>query len=138
MTGLGLTSIGKYNMREAHEYVIESIQRFPDRLYMNPVINPRSWVPDQLDQLRDWKRDYNLCMLKIHPSMHNYYLPTYSPFPGEVSKQMIYPIFEMARELDVPVMIPSGRNPLFHSCSNLSPCQHIPRCSNCRRSFWRQ
>lgn len=111
MTGLGLTSIGQYNMREAHEYVIESVQKYPGRLYMNPVINPRSWVPDQLGQLRDWKRDYNLCMLKIHPSMHNYYLPTYSPFPGEVGKKLIYPIFEMARELGVPVMIHMGESP---------------------------
>jgi len=111
MTGLGLTSIGEYNMREANEYVIQSVMQHPDRLYMNPVINPRLWVPDQLDQLRDWKRDYQVCMLKIHPSMHNYYLPTYSPFPGDVSKKIIYPIFEMARELNTPVMIHQGESP---------------------------
>jgi len=111
MTGLGLTSVDHRSMREAHTYVLDAIKRYPRRLRLNAVINPRAWVPDQLDQLAAWKEEYSLCMLKIHPSMHNYFLPTYSPFPGEASKRMIYPIFEQARRLRVPVMIHMGETP---------------------------
>ena len=68
-------------------------------------------MPDQIYQIRDWKTEYNVRMLKIHPSMHNYYLPTYSPFPGEASKKLIYPIFELARELGVPIMAHMGETP---------------------------
>lgn len=120
MTGLGLTSVLNKTMAEAHEYVLKAIKMYPDRLSLNPVINPRQWVPDQLDQLNDWKEHYNLCMLKLHPSMHNYYLPTYSPYPGEAVKKIVYPVFDKARELNVPVMIHQGETPYA------MPCQIAP------------
>ena len=112
MTGLGLTSTDQRPIEEAQEYVIESIQKYPDRLYFNVVINPRNWVPDQLHKIKDWVEPYNVRMLKLHPSMHNYYLPTYGPYPGgENSKKWVYPVFELARELNIPVMIHMGESP---------------------------
>jgi predicted TIM-barrel fold metal-dependent hydrolase len=111
MTGLGLTAVDHRTMREANEYALQGVSQYPDRLFLNAVINPRSWVPDQLDQLAGWKSTCNLRMLKLHPSMHNYYLPTYSPYPGEASRKMIFPIFEQARALDVPIMIHTGETP---------------------------
>jgi len=111
MTGLGLTSIDQRSMLEAHQYPLASIQKFPDRLFLNAVINPRNYVPDQLSILKEWHHHNNLRMLKIHPSMHNYYLPGYSPFPSDVSKKMVYPIFEEASALDIPVMIHMGETP---------------------------
>ena len=111
MTGLGLTSVDHRPIDESHAYVLESIKKYPDRLFFNPVINPRYSLPDQLDEIRAWKDEYNVVMLKLHPSMHNYYLPSYRPHPGAVSKKMIYPVFELARELDVPVMIHMGESP---------------------------
>ena len=59
--------------------------------------------------------------------MHNYYLPTYSPFPGEVSKKMIYPIFEQARELDVPVMIHMGETPYAMPAQIAPVAEAFPR-----------
>ncbi len=111
MTGLGLTSIDHRSMQEAHEYAIRSVKQHSERLYLNAVINPRNYVPQQLDELKGWRESNNLRMLKLHPSMHNYYLPTYSPFPGDVSRKMIYPVFEQARALNVPVMIHMGETP---------------------------
>ena len=111
MTGLGLTSVEHRSIAESHQYVLESIKKYPDRLFFNPVINPRYSITDQLDQIRAWKDEYNVRMLKLHPSMHNYYLPSYAPFPNEQSKKMIYPVFELARELDVPMMIHMGESP---------------------------
>lgn len=110
MTGLGLTSVGHRSLAESHQYVLESIKKYPERLYFNPVINPRAHLAE-LDLIREWKDEYNVRMLKLHPSMHNYYLPTYSPFPGDDSKGMVYPVFELARELGVPVMIHMGESP---------------------------
>ena len=120
MTGLGLTSVEHRSMAEAHKYPLASIKQHADRLYLNPVINPRAYVPDQLYQIRDWKTEYNVRMLKIHPSMHNYYLPGYSPFPGDASKKLIYPIFELARELGVPIMAHMGETP-YAIPSQLAP-----------------
>jgi len=120
MTGLGLTSVEHRSMAEAHRYPLASIKQHADRLYLNPVINPRAYVPDQLYQIRDWKTEYNVRMLKIHPSMHNYYLPGYSPFPGDASKKLIYPIFELARELGVPIMAHMGETP-YAIPSQLAP-----------------
>jgi predicted TIM-barrel fold metal-dependent hydrolase len=122
MTGLGLTSVDHRSMAEAHTYALASVKQHADRLYLNPVINPRAYVPDQLYQIRDWKHEYNVRMLKIHPSMHNYYLPTYSPFPGEVSKKLVYPIFELARELGVPIMAHMGETPY-----SIPGCEHPGR-----------
>jgi predicted TIM-barrel fold metal-dependent hydrolase len=111
MTGLGLTAVDHRTLAGAHEYVLESIQKHPDRLYFNPVINPRAWVPDQLDTVRQWKEKYRVCMMKLHPSMHNYYLPSFGPFPGEASRRLTYPVFELARELGIPLMIHMGETP---------------------------
>lgn len=111
MTGLGLTSVGHRSIADSHSYVLESIKKYPDRLFFNPVINPRYPLRDQLDQIRAWRDEYNVVMLKLHPSMHNYYLPTYRPYPGDESRRMIYPVFELARELGVPMMIHMGESP---------------------------
>ena len=127
MTGLGLTSIDQRSMAEAHQYPLNNLKISPDRLFLNAVINPRNYVPDQLDQLKDWKAEHNLRMLKIHPSMHNYYLPTYSPFPGDVSRKMIYPIFEQAEALDMPVMIHMGETPYSMPAQIAPVAEAFPR-----------
>lgn len=111
MTGLGLTSVDKPEIEAAHRYVLDCIQRYPDRLYLNAVINPRSWKSEQLEILSEWKETSNLVMLKLHPSMHNYYLPLYTPWLAAESHKLIDPVFEYARSLDVPVMIHMGETP---------------------------
>jgi predicted TIM-barrel fold metal-dependent hydrolase len=111
MTGLGLTSVGHRTIEAAHKYAIDSVGRFPERLYLNAVINPRAWKDDQLDILSEWKAKSNLVMLKLHPSMHNYYLPQYIPWLASESQKLIYPVFDFARSLDVPVMIHMGESP---------------------------
>jgi|TARA_B100001964_G_C14256164_1_gene612582 predicted TIM-barrel fold metal-dependent hydrolase len=111
MTSIGLTAVGRRTITESHQYALESIKKYPERIFLNPIINPRFPLTEQLDTIREWKDEYNVVMLKLHPSMHNYFLPTYRPYPGEASKKMIYPTFELARELDVPMMIHMGEAP---------------------------
>src|SRR5512141_1930113 len=45
MTGLGLTSVEHRSLAEAHQYPLASVKTHKDRLYLNPVINPRAYVP---------------------------------------------------------------------------------------------
>ncbi|MFW2366636.1 MAG: amidohydrolase family protein [Desulforhopalus sp.] len=120
MTGLGLTSVEHRTIMEAHQYALLAIEKHKERLYMAPVLNPRAWGADDLEILNDWQENHNLCMLKLHPSMHNYYLPSYNPYPNEASKKLIYPIFEKARELNVPIMMHQGETPYA------MPCQVAP------------
>ena len=40
MTGLGLTSVMNYSIEKAHEYPLLAIKKYPERLFLNPVINP--------------------------------------------------------------------------------------------------
>lgn len=115
----GQSSLGQ-SLVEAHTYVVDAVRRYPDRLYLNPFINPWVHVPDELDVLQEWKDTANLCMLKLHPTMHNYLLPMYNPYPGDQSRKMIYPVFEWARTLGVPVMIHMGEPPYS------LPCQVVP------------
>ena len=120
MTGLGLTSLDDHTIEEAYAYPFEGIKKYPDRLYFNPVINPRTWVPDGLSKIEAWADEYNIVMLKIHPSMHNYYLPSAAPYPNENDRKMIYPIFELARGMGVPVMIHMGETP-YSVPANIAP-----------------
>lgn len=111
MGSLGRTALGDHSFEEAHAYVFESVRKFPDRLYFNPIFNPRIWKPGELDKVDGWVKEYNACMLKIHPTMHNYALPMGNPYPGNESRRMVYPVFEKARQLGVPVMIHMGEPP---------------------------
>jgi len=108
---LGLTSVDHRSLEESHQYVLESIEKYPDRLYLNAVVNPRAWSNDHVEILSEWKDASNLVMLKLHPSMHNYYLPLYTPWLAEESKKLVYPVFDCARSLDIPVMIHMGESP---------------------------
>jgi predicted TIM-barrel fold metal-dependent hydrolase len=120
MTGLGLTSLDDHTIEEAYAYPFEGIAKYPDRLFFNPVINPRTWVPDGLSKIEGWADEHNIVMLKIHPSMHNYHLPGAAPYPNENDAKMIYPIFELARSMDVPVMIHMGETP-YAVPANIAP-----------------
>jgi predicted TIM-barrel fold metal-dependent hydrolase len=111
MTGLGLTSVDHRSLEESHQYVVESVKKYPGRLYMNAVINPRAWEDQQAETLKQWKEVDNLVMLKLHPSMHNYYLPLYTPWLAEASRKLVYPVIECARSLGIPVMIHTGESP---------------------------
>ena len=89
MTGLGLTTVGHRTIDEAQEYLFECVLKYPDRLDANPVINPRAWLPHELHKVKGWMNTVNLRMLKLHPSMHNYFLPGYGPLPRRGKEQAV-------------------------------------------------
>ena len=96
---------------EQHAYVLESVQRYPDRLIGGIVMHARLWNEPVKASVRRLVQAHGFKMILIHPSLHKYWLPIQTPSEGEASKQMLYPIFEMARELHIPVLIHTGQQP---------------------------
>jgi predicted TIM-barrel fold metal-dependent hydrolase len=96
---------------EQHSYVLESVQNYPDRLIGGIVMHARLWNDTVKESVRKLVQEHNFGMLYIHPSLHKYWLPIQTPSEGEGSKQMLYPIFETARELNIPVLIHTGEQP---------------------------
>jgi predicted TIM-barrel fold metal-dependent hydrolase len=96
---------------EQHRYVLESVQKYPDRLIGGIVMHARLWNDEVAKTVRSLIEDHGFRMLYIHPSLHKYWLPIQTPSEGEGSKQMLYPIFEMARGLGIPILIHTGEQP---------------------------
>lgn len=96
---------------EQHSYVIDSVAKYPDRFIGGIVMHARLWNDEVHETVRRMVGEQNFKMLYIHPSLHKYWLPIQTPSEGEGSKQMLYPIFEAARELDIPVYIHTGEQP---------------------------
>jgi hypothetical protein len=96
---------------EQHRYVLESMQKYPDRLIGGIVIHARLWSETVHESVRRLVREHGFRMLYIHPSLHKYWLPIQTPSEGEGSKQLLYPIFEAARELRIPILIHTGEQP---------------------------
>lgn len=96
---------------EQHRYVLESVQKYPDRLIGGMVMHARLWNDQVEESVRRLVQEHNFRMLYIHPSLHKYWLPIQTPSEGEGSKQLLYPIFETARELNIPIYIHTGEQP---------------------------
>jgi predicted TIM-barrel fold metal-dependent hydrolase len=96
---------------EQHAYVLESVEKYPDRLIGGIVMHARLWNEEVKAKVRWLVQETNFRMIYIHPSLHKYWLPIQTPSEGEGSKQMLYPIFETARELGIPILIHTGEQP---------------------------
>ena len=96
---------------QQHAYVLESVQKYPDRFIGGIAIHARLWNEEVIASVRRLVQQHGFKMIYIHPSLHKYWLPIQTPSEGESSKQMLYPIFEMARELQIPILIHTGEQP---------------------------
>lgn len=96
---------------EQHQYVRDSVHKHPDRLIGGIVMHARLWSGAVYDQIKKMVQEEGFRMILIHPSLHKYWLPISTPSESEGSKQMLYPIFETARELDIPILIHTGEQP---------------------------
>jgi predicted TIM-barrel fold metal-dependent hydrolase len=87
------------------------VQKYPDRLIGGIVMHARLWNDQVEESVRRLVQEHNFRMLYIHPSLHKYWLPIQTPSEGEGSKQLLYPIFETARDLNIPIYIHTGEQP---------------------------
>ena len=109
---LGLTvPTSTLTFDEQHAYVVESVAKYPDRLIGGIVMHPRLWNDQVADTVRKMVREQGFRMLYLNPSLHKFWLPIKTPSEGEGSRKLLYPIFEAARELGIPVIIHTGEQP---------------------------
>jgi predicted TIM-barrel fold metal-dependent hydrolase len=99
------------SFEEQHAYVRESVKKYPDRFIGGIVIHARLWSEQVKQTIVQMVEQEKFGMIYIHPSLHKYWLPIQTPSEGEGSKQMLYPIFETARELNLPILIHAGEQP---------------------------
>lgn len=99
------------SFEQQHAYVREAVQAHPDRLIGGIVIHARLWNDEVKALIVKMVKEEGFRMLYIHPSLHKYWLPIATPSEGEGSKQLLYPIFETAQELDIPILIHTGEQP---------------------------
>jgi len=109
---LGLTvPTSTLSFKDQHAYVLKSIEKYPERLLGGAVVHARLWNDQVQKQFEDMVHNHNVRMMYIHPSLHKYWLPIKTPSEGEGSKQLLYPLFEAAREYKIPVLIHTGEQP---------------------------
>ena len=99
------------SFKDQHAYVLESVDKYPDRMIGGVALHARLWSDQVEKQLEDMVHNHNFRMIYIHPSLHKYWLPIQTPSEGEGSKQMLYPLFEAAQALKIPVLIHTGEQP---------------------------
>jgi predicted TIM-barrel fold metal-dependent hydrolase len=99
------------SFEEQHAYVRESVKKYPDRFIGGIVIHARLWSEQVKQTIVQMVKQEKFGMIYIHPSLHKYWLPIQTPSESEGSKQMLYPIFETARELNLPILIHAGEQP---------------------------
>jgi predicted TIM-barrel fold metal-dependent hydrolase len=96
---------------EQHRYVVESVAQYPDRLIGGIVMHPRLWDDRVADTVATMVREQGFRLLYLNPSLHKFWLPIKTPSEGAGSRKLLYPIFEAARFLKMPVIIHLGEQP---------------------------
>lgn len=87
--------ISTFPIRES----IEAVDKYPDRLIGAAWVNPME--PKALDQIRDAVENHGFKAIKLHP-LSQAYLP---------NDTCVFPVAELAEELDIPLMIHTGHPP---------------------------
>ena len=109
---LGLTvPTSPLTFEEQHAYVVESVARYPDRLIGGIALHPRLWNDQVAGTVRRMVRGGGFKMIYINPSLYKFWLPIKTPSESAGSRKLLYPIFEAAQELDVPIYIHTGEQP---------------------------
>jgi predicted TIM-barrel fold metal-dependent hydrolase len=109
---LGLTvPTSTLSFEEQHAYVAESVEKHPDRLIGGIALQPRLWNDQVAGTVRTMVRDGGFRMIYLNPSLYKFWLPIKTPSESAGSRKLLYPIFEAAGELDVPIYIHTGEQP---------------------------
>lgn len=88
----------------SNEYVSELCNRFPDRLLGFASVDPKS--KDAPAQLEHAVKNLGLKGLKLHPPLQHFY-------PND---EAIFPVYEKAVELNIPVVFHVGTTPFGSMC----------------------
>lgn len=78
---------------------IEAVDKYPDRLVGAAWVNPME--TGAVDIIRDAVKNHGFLAIKLHPLSHAYL----------ANDECVFPIAELAQELDIPLMIHTGHPP---------------------------
>lgn len=88
----------------SNEYVKDLCDQFPDRFIGFASVNPKA--PNAADVLERAVKDLGLKGLKLHPPLQDF-------FPND---KAVYPVYEKALELNIPVVFHVGTTPFGSLC----------------------
>ena len=88
----------------SNQYVHRLCERYPDRLIGFASVNPRR--PGAVEEFQRAIEDFSLKGLKLHPPLQRF-------FPNDES---VFPLYEKAVELNVPVVFHVGTTPFGSLC----------------------
>lgn len=100
-----LAQMDEYNVEKAvictcpMKESIEAVDKYPDRFIGAAWINPAEDCA--AEQVQNAVKNHGFKAIKLHPLMHSY-LP---------NDECVFPIAELAKELDIPLMIHTGHPP---------------------------
>ncbi|MBI2183674.1 MAG: amidohydrolase family protein [Thaumarchaeota archaeon] len=83
-----------------HDWLIQQVSKYPDRLYPVATLNPYFEQQYALDLLEKLVREKGFRALKLHPNLHNYR-------PNDDVK-LLAPVFELCAKLKIPIFMHSG------------------------------
>lgn len=89
------TIVSTYPIQES----IDAVDQYPERLIGAAWVNP--YDSDALGQIQDAVKNHGFKAIKLHPLSHGY-LP---------NDECVFPITELAQELNIPLMIHTGHPP---------------------------
>lgn len=90
------TVISTYPINES----VEAVNKYPNKFIGAVWVNPND-QQKSLKEIKDTVINHNFKAIKLHPLFHSYL----------ANDECVFPIAELAEELDVPIMIHSGHPP---------------------------
>jgi predicted TIM-barrel fold metal-dependent hydrolase len=100
---------------DANSSIRDAVAMHPDRLVGFCMVNPMHGN-GALDEIKRARHDLDLIGIKLHPPLHGHYF---------VDSPIVYPLAELAVELDMPI--------IFHSDWNNLACSPYQICGLARR-----
>lgn len=97
--GIDKAVVFSFSEQIDNEYVIESVKRYPDRLFGFVTINP--WSTTSEEELEKAFSTDEIHGLKLHPVKHAYALDDYS---------LLDPLFKICEKHNKPILIFGGAN----------------------------
>jgi predicted TIM-barrel fold metal-dependent hydrolase len=94
---------GREGIRSYMSYIVELVQRYPDRFIGNFTYNPRFGPENGAAELKFHVREYGFKMMKLHANMHSY--------RPDRALDWLRPALRVCDELGITVLIHTGDGP---------------------------
>lgn len=99
----GETLVPGTTVLEQHQYLAQSVRRYPDRLLGCVMVNPHLGLDAVIKDMEHLIKEQGFRAIKLHPTVHAYLPPR--------NKELLFPIVETAAGLKVPIIIHTGDPP---------------------------